>query len=377
MHILNQPTDKLNNLIQSNYEKLIDNSIAKSTKTNYIQAQRQWRAMLHKLSLPDEMSPTNITKYISIRLQTKVKWETVYNELSGISHDYIVRNKPIALTRDSNPLLPKLAKGFSRLIGSSITLRAAYSIDHLIQLCKNIDQTTFNGVTHTAALTIAYFGMLRAMEYCYKSNKEKHKLLRNKHITIHPSKKIIELTIPSPKTDQTGTQTVLCSCQCHQSPLICPYHNMIKYINMKHKYAPPAYKYDNSFFFITINKAKIRSLHYDDWCSEWKRFANWVGIDPAASSPHCARISGASWLFLMGVSPIIIRKLGRWRSECWTRYIRISQQHSLFIVDELVKQKQKQTPKPLQSADAFRLFNQHCFNLSAPIAKHSPILFRR
>ena len=55
-----------------------------------------------------------------------------------------------------------------------------------------------------------------------------------------------------------------------------------------------------------------------------KRLCGLAGFDPAKYSTHSMRAGGASSLALCGVDSATIRKLGRWESDCFIRYITIS-----------------------------------------------------
>ena len=55
-----------------------------------------------------------------------------------------------------------------------------------------------------------------------------------------------------------------------------------------------------------------------------KRLCGLAGFDPAKYSTHSMRAGGASSLALSGVDSATIRKLGRWESDCFIRYITIS-----------------------------------------------------
>ena len=45
-----------------------------------------------------------------------------------------------------------------------------------------------------------------------------------------------------------------------------------------------------------------------------------VGLNPDKAQPHSLRMGGATAMLRAGVPPIVITKLGRWASFCWTRY---------------------------------------------------------
>ena len=61
-------------------------------------------------------------------------------------------------------------------------------------------------------------------------------------------------------------------------------------------------------------------LSYADMLSDVKGYASAVGYDPAKYGTHSLRSGGCSALLAAGVSPDIIRILGRWRSDAFFEY---------------------------------------------------------
>lgn len=54
-----------------------------------------------------------------------------------------------------------------------------------------------------------------------------------------------------------------------------------------------------------------------------------VGEDPSQFGTHSLRIGGATALFAQGATPMVIRTMGRWSSDCYRLYVRACYQSSL------------------------------------------------
>ena len=56
-----------------------------------------------------------------------------------------------------------------------------------------------------------------------------------------------------------------------------------------------------------------------------------LGLDPACFGAHSLRIGGATAALAAGVHPSIIRITGRWSSDVWQIYARLSKQSALVV----------------------------------------------
>ena len=56
-----------------------------------------------------------------------------------------------------------------------------------------------------------------------------------------------------------------------------------------------------------------------------------IGLDPACFGAHSLRIGGATAALAAGVHPSIIRITGRWSSDIWQIYARLSKQSALGV----------------------------------------------
>ena len=60
-----------------------------------------------------------------------------------------------------------------------------------------------------------------------------------------------------------------------------------------------------------------------------KRLMQAIGLDPARFGAHSLRIGGASAALAAGVPPTLIRLLGRWSSDVYEIYCRMSEEAAL------------------------------------------------
>ena len=56
-----------------------------------------------------------------------------------------------------------------------------------------------------------------------------------------------------------------------------------------------------------------------------------AGVDPSPFSSHSLRIGGATAALAAGMSPLTIRVMGRWDSDVYRVYCRLSRQSALRV----------------------------------------------
>ena len=64
---------------------------------------------------------------------------------------------------------------------------------------------------------------------------------------------------------------------------------------------------------------------------EVKRLMGMLGLDPALFGAHSLRIGGATAALAAGVSPQLIRLMGRWSSDVYELYCRMSLQSAVSV----------------------------------------------
>lgn len=334
----------IKNIISTNKQKLFDNTISCETNPNYKRGITQFSALMQKLNRPIVFSQNNLTDYISLRLQTNVSKGTVWNELNGICNYFIMKGEKISLNKQAFPLISKIMKAFAILHGEKTEARIALDIKEITYISNKLNESTDPiCVTYRTAFILAFWCMLRPGEYTFKSNKTGIKL-RNEHVRTIKSgpTPFLKITLISPKTNKPGEQYVVVSCKCSIHKIVCPYHTVLNYIEFKKiNYNLQQIGNPGDSFFVIPNpynkNIKYSPINYDKWCKWFKSLYNIIDIE-GLFTPHSLRISGASYYFNAGLPAYLIQILGRWKSECWKRYIRINDKQSIVMVDKILNE---------------------------------------
>lgn len=311
-------------------------SVEESTDTVYEKGKRYFELLLNKLNIPLKASSNNIALYIAIRFQSGVQLSTLTGELCGIYHYYPMDKKDIYFD-----YISKLKKGYDKLRKTNLKIRAAFSINQLIQACKYIIKNghTLQALTYQLALVLSFWCLLRSAEYTYSSNNQR--VITNKDVSfkIHNGIPYVTIRLMNPKTAKQSFQDVSASCKCKISPIICPYHLLYDYIIYKHKIIPFISKPNNSLLIVPnpYNKQlKYSPLRYDVWLSFIKTLSSVWNIPADLLGTHSARIAGATYLQSIGIPDAYIQYMGRWKSTCWKLYIRAADSMVLHYIDKKI-----------------------------------------
>ena len=163
-----------------------------------------------------------------------------------------------------------------------------------------------------SAILLAYFGLLRVSEFTFypPSSSRKYVPLTRDDVKINNTNSLMEVHIRKSKTDQfaVGEKVVLASI----GGSLCPVKAMIDFLHFRNYDKEPLYKFSSG---LALQRIHIQRLFHSH-------------ISPVINlNTHSLRIGGATLLSLAGVPDSIIKKMGRWKSDCFKKYIRMSKQH--------------------------------------------------
>lgn len=148
---------------------------------------------------------------------------------------------------------------------------------------------------------------------CNKTNDNHHVISINDiQIFFDQSikKKILLLTVPYSKTDQTGNGSRI---QLNESPMpvICPLFHLQRYLSVRPK--------TNGPLFVHIDGSPLTRYQFT---SVLNKAINLLGLSNSHYTSHSFRIGAASDSFTKGHSESEIMKKGRWYSNAYKTYIR-------------------------------------------------------
>ena len=106
---------------------------------------------------------------------------------------------------------------------------------------------------------------------------------------------------------------------CNDDPCLDLYRHMS--LLLKRVQAPP---YAPAFTY-----SKGRFINYNQFTTRLKTVLGKAGLNPDLFSGHSFRRGGASFLFSVGATQLMVQVLGGWSSMVYTRYLYMSEQDRL------------------------------------------------
>ena len=230
--------------------------------------------------------------------------------MAAVKHYTIIQGFPLNFKNFDRLFL--LIRGIKRSEGKKYTLPKRRPIT------PNILHTIHNNLFNStrvyedklmlwAALTTAFFGFLRVSEYTssHKTKYDPSSTLLFEDITLSPN--FATINIKGSKTDpfRQGIAMRLAA----NNTVLCPVNALNKYILSHPTKTGPLFTFSSHKF---LTRKDINSLLSDST----------NGL--ANTTSHSLRIGAATTAAAMGCPKWLIMSLGRWSSDCFRRYIRIS-----------------------------------------------------
>lgn len=249
----------------------------------------------------------------------KIKHDTIQLYLAGIRYHYLCYNRydPLA----SQTALPYVLKGVKKLQSNQPKRKMPVTSLVLHKMCNLLKQGCFSPFIDCmlqCAFNLAFFGFLRCGEFTIKDKDTPGvNIVTLNDISFCPLSKYFCLNLKTSKCDpfNKGVEVKIFE-NCRFNPV----QTMTSYKGLRVKQGALAQsplfiesEFDSSplsrFTFIKYLRDVLSRLGYED----------------SQFSGHSFRIGAATSAAASGVEDHIIKALGRWSSDCYTRYIRLDQ----------------------------------------------------
>ena len=223
----------------------------------------------------------------------------------------------------SFPRLHLLIRGIKRTQGSlhSLPPRQPITPNTLKIIHDNLFKSTRryeDKVMLWAAMTTAFFGFLRVSEYTSTHKTKYDHTTTLLYSDIHIQGDIAHITIKASKTDpfRQGITIRLAA----NGSFICPLLALRKLLYYHPTHTGPLFTYHSKKYLTRkdINKLLISTTN-----------------GAASITSHSLRIGAASTAAAMGCPKWLIKTMGRWTSDCFRKYVRISQ-HTIMNTSHIL-----------------------------------------
>ncbi|XP_048259505.1 uncharacterized protein LOC125384429 [Haliotis rufescens] len=212
--------------------------------------------------------------------------------------------------------LETIMKAIQRIQSVPAAERLPITIHVLRNLCFQLDKRLFNHYTNMllqAVFSLAFYAFLRCDEFtCAKYVYQKH--LSMNSITFNEEYTCFDLFLKQSKTDQLGKGVTI---TVHAVPgPTCPVQAMKNYVNLRNQSQARA----SDPLFLTDCGIP---LHRDYFIHKLHQTLAAAGYDYKKFNGHSFRIGAATSAAAAHVPDHMIKALGRWKSDCYARYIRV------------------------------------------------------
>ena len=126
---------------------------------------------------------------------------------------------------------------------------------------------------------------------------------------------MVYLYIGFSKTNQFGTRDTIIPIPGNEDPALDPVRHIKSLLSLPASTDDsPAFSYGQSQF-----------ITYSKFTNQLKSLLSRAGFDPDLFSGHSFRRGGASFLHSCGGSALMVQSSGDWSSQCFTRYLHLSE----------------------------------------------------
>ena len=247
--------------------------------------------------------------YLATRFQSPVSYNTIKGYLAAIRYFSITKGFSVSFhTMDQ---LYYTLRGIKRYQGErhNVPKRSPITTHHLVIMHTHLFSPYFplyEARLYWSASTLAFFGLLRVSEYTtpkiHVFDKACHLLLKD--ITF--SRDAVHVHIKASKCDPFRQGCTITIGQTNN--ILCPVLALKQYLLVRNKKPGPLFTFQDGSYLTRHRVVQMLRRCFTD-----------VNLNT-----HSFRIGGASALAAAGVSDAQIQTIGRWRSNCFVRYLRIS-----------------------------------------------------
>ena len=288
---------------------ILRSSIAPSTRATYNVGTRRFELFCRQINVQCYPPSEQTLMFFATSLSKHISFKSIKVYLAAIQYHTILKGWSIKMN-NMNRLYYTL-RGIRRVQGNTFTRppRSPFTMNLILKLHSSLylHFSFLDAHMIKAASLIAFFGLLRASEYLSKNSRQYDSadtLLFNEinfdrtfsHVTIH---------IKKSKTDpfRQGCNIKVWAINQHYCPVRC-----LRLYHTLNTFQGPLFQFQNGTYLTRRALSHIIQL-----C-----------LPQTNLNTHSFRIGGASAAFTAGVPETTIQTMGRWASDAYKLYLRLT-----------------------------------------------------
>lgn len=309
-------------------QHLWDNAVTRKTNSLYDIGFSHFKRFLllnnASISSPPPVSEDILVYFIAHCFQNlKLKYTTIKLYLCGVRHAYLKSGCTNPLETSNGIMFPRLTlllNSIKRIQGMHTRTRLPITFPILTKICQRLRKGVFNNfidcLIETACI-VAFFAFLRCGEFTVISHDKFDTSFNLCFSDVIFYSNYVILRLKESKTDpfRKGIDIKLFKIE----NALCPFAALQKYFRQRRaKFASTLAS--DPLFVTDIYEALTRQYFLD----KLKFVLNLCGYDSTLYNGHSFRSGAASSAGKAQVEDHMIKVLGRWRSDSYCRYIKIS-----------------------------------------------------
>ena len=163
---------------------------------------------------------------------------------------------------------------------------------------------------------LSFYGLLRKSNAVPKSKQfDENKVLVRRNVMIDNESNMVYLYLGYGKTNNFCTRDVIIPIPGNSCPALDPVRHLTAlFSSVAASPSSPAFSFSPNSF-----------VSYSGFTSSLKSLLKKAGYDPALYSGHSFRRGGATFLHSCGGTALMIQASGDWSSQCFTRYLYLTE----------------------------------------------------
>ena len=303
-------------------------SLAPNSISTYQTGFNQFLAFCNRFSITPFPLAEHVLENFCVDICHRVSYKAIKVYLSGVQ--YFSKIQGFKELIEEMPRLEYLVTAIRRCQGNKFDrpTRPPVTLQMLHTICEVLTQveTPFNRDMLTAAVLVAFYGLLRVSEYTCPSQSsydaDTHLLLSD--LSLNWGRRVVLLRIKKSKTDpfRQGV-TIRIAFLNH---LWCPVRALLRYIRRRGPAPGPLFIYQNGAYLTRAGVLAVLTR-----CLLHVQHIN----------THSFRRGGASALAMSNIPAHIIQILGRWKSNAYIDYIQLSDAFFVITQEKMSQRKGK------------------------------------
>lgn len=301
----------------------MSHALAESTWNTYRVGVRRYVRFCRQLHLPALPFDEDILQMFVTSLSFSVSVKTIRVYLCGVQAFARIAGHRVSLS--DMVQLDYLLLGIRRVHGDRFRRRrrAPITLAQLRSIIEWVGQvySRHDAFMLSSAVTLAFFGLLRVSEYTCPTNTRFDPAwhLSVDDVTFHLHRRLAYITIKASKTDPFRESAVVRVGMSGGE--LCPVTWLVSYLGVR-RGGRPLYLFEDGRF---LTRRHVSAVLQGALGSH------------ANVNTHSFRIGGASALAGANVPAYQIQILGRWRSDAFLTYIRLSDEHVIQTAEHLTR----------------------------------------